>query len=190
MSRRMGPVNKLLLPFRGTTLVETTFRHLAEAGIGPVTVVTGHEADLVTERLKHSAARILHNPRYEEGMTTSIQAGVAVAPPHATGYMICPGDLPFILPQEYRQIASFFDTRLSQDPQAIVQAVFEGQAGHPVVFSAAHRAAILSLSYPEGCRPVVQAHLSALYPFAFATDHCVRDVDRQEEYTRYTHGEE
>jgi molybdenum cofactor cytidylyltransferase len=125
---------------------------------------------------------MVHNARYQEGMTTSIQAGVAAAPADAAGFMVCPGDLPLLSPEEYRLAADFFMECLREQPQVIVQPVYEQQPGHPVFFAAAYRADLLALSCPDGCRPILQANRSAVVPFTFPTDHCLRDVDTPEAY--------
>ena len=86
-SRRMGK-NKLLLPYKGRPLLAYVVGNILAAKLGSVIVVTGHEAELIGEALKGLPVKLVHNPRYEEGMTSSIQTGVAAAA-DGEGYMIC-----------------------------------------------------------------------------------------------------
>lgn len=50
-SRRMGRENKLLLPFRGGTIVEAAVRQVCAAPVDEVIVVTGHERGVVEQAL-------------------------------------------------------------------------------------------------------------------------------------------
>ena len=53
LSRRMGIENKLLLPFQGKTIVETTIDNLLAAQIGEIIVVVGHESEKVKAVLQN-----------------------------------------------------------------------------------------------------------------------------------------
>ncbi len=54
---RMGGPNKLLLPFRGRTVLETTLSELCASDIGPVYVVTGHLQESVAPVLEQFPVR-------------------------------------------------------------------------------------------------------------------------------------
>jgi CTP:molybdopterin cytidylyltransferase MocA len=51
LSRRMGEENKLLLPFGGATILETTLLNIIESQMGETLVVVGHEAEDVVRTL-------------------------------------------------------------------------------------------------------------------------------------------
>src|SRR6266566_1004111 len=97
-SRRMENKNKLLLPYKGKTVLVHTVENILSAGIEEVIVVTGHEAGLVQEAIRLLPVRTIHNPQHEAGMTGSIQAGVRAAT--GNGYMICLSDMVLITPEE------------------------------------------------------------------------------------------
>src|SRR5258706_1708260 len=86
-SRRMGNKNKLMLPYKGKTVLIHTVENILAAGFEEVIVVTGFESALVGKALRWLPVRFAHNPRFEEGMTGSIQTGVRAAT--GKGYMIC-----------------------------------------------------------------------------------------------------
>ncbi|MCA0424853.1 MAG: NTP transferase domain-containing protein, partial [Proteobacteria bacterium] len=70
-STRMG-ANKLLAQYRGKPLV----RHVAEAGlaagVGPVTVVTGHQAEAIRAALEGLPVSFVHNADFASGMASSL----------------------------------------------------------------------------------------------------------------------
>ncbi|MBL7818294.1 MAG: nucleotidyltransferase family protein [Saprospiraceae bacterium] len=190
LSRRMGVENKLLLPFGDKTIVETTIQQILNAQIGEVIVVVGYEAEKLNSIFKNyplshrsSPNSIVENPDYEQGMTTSIKAGVNAASISTKGYMICLSDMVLIQPEEYRFLAERFFEILETDEMAIVQPVFKGERGNPVLFSHFYKKDILETVDTEGCRSVVQAHKNHLYLVEMPSQHILQDIDFQEDYT-------
>ena len=195
LSNRMGNENKLLLSFQGKTILETTISNILEAGIGEVIVVVGHEAEKVKAVLKNYPLSIIENLDYQKGMTTSIQAGIrstqnSKPKTHNAGYMICLSDMVLIEPYEYQLLAQQF--LLRADEKAIIQPVFKGKRGNPVIFSSFYKNAILetedtdgtSRDNREGCRSVVQAHKKHVKLVEMPTNHVLQDIDFKEDYER------
>ena len=187
LSRRMGIKNKLLLPFQGKTIVETTIDNLLAAQIGEIIVVVGHESEKVKAVLQNyllpkesGQVRIVENFDYEKGMTTSIQAGIRAA--QNTHYMVCLSDMVLIRPDEYRFLATQFFDFLEHDPQTIVQPTFENQRGNPVIFSNFYKKDILETTDTEGARSVVQKYKNHLKLVEMPTNSVLQDVDFKEDY--------
>jgi molybdenum cofactor cytidylyltransferase len=182
MSRRMEGPNKLLLPFDGKTLLEATLSNLLAAAIGQIVVVIGHEGNLIRPLLRDPSLRIVENAAYKSGMTTSIQTGVQAAEDEKEGFIICLSDMPLITPEQYRLLAAAFKANKQTDKYTIVQPVFRGERGNPVIFSAEYRAAILQSDYPEGCKPIVQAHRGHVIGLEMPDDAILLDADTPEAY--------
>ena len=187
LSRRMGVENKLLMPFCGKTMVETTLDNILAAEIGEIVVVVGHEAEKVKAVLKNDPLSIIENLDYEKGMTTSIQTGVRATHnskliTHNSAYMICLSDMVLIEPEEYQFLAEQFFEYLKQDKQAIVQPIFKGKRGNPVIFSHFYEKDILETTDTEGCRAVIQKYKKHVRFVEMPTDHVLQDVDFREDY--------
>ncbi len=209
MSRRMGKENKLLLPLAGKTMLETTIGNLMEAGIDglSILVVTGHEAERVRAAIQHLPVMIIHNPSYEQGMTSSIQAGVraAVSPTDTgraitqlpgtvradeeksipDGYMICLADMPWIKSADYALLAAAFRTRSVQDPKFICLPGYGPNQGNPVIFSSFYRHEILACENPEGCRDIVRANGRSVYRVMMPDDTILKDIDGPDDYRSF-----
>ena len=71
LSQRMGAVNKLLLQYKGKTIIETTLTNILASGIKEIIVITGHEAEKVKGVIQYLPVLIIDNPNYAKGMTTS-----------------------------------------------------------------------------------------------------------------------
>ena len=182
LSRRMGIENKLLLPFQGKTIIETTIANILKADIGEVIVVVGHEAEKVKAVIENYPLSIIENPDFEMGMTTSIQTGIRTSPNSA--YMICLSDMVLIEPEEYRFLVQQFLESYKQDEKVIVLPVFEGKRGNPVIFSSFYKKDILDTTDTEGCRSVVQVHKKHVKLIEMPTNHILQDVDFKEDYER------
>ena len=189
LSNRMETENKLLLPFQGKTILETTLSNILEADIGEVIVVVGHEAEKVKAVLKNYSIIIVENLDYHKGMTTSIQTGILATQnsklkTQNSGYMICLSDMVLIEPYEYRLLAQQFLDFYKQDEKVIIQPVFKKKRGNPVIFSSFYKNVILETEDTEGCRSVVQAHKKHVKLVEMPTNHVLQDVDFIEDYKR------
>jgi len=74
-SSRMGQ-NKLLLAHDGTSLLRRAAKAALDAGLTPVIVVLGHEADRARAELAGLSCETVVNPRYEDGIVTSLHTGL------------------------------------------------------------------------------------------------------------------
>lgn len=182
LSRRMGVENKLLLPLGDKTIVETTIENILAANIGQVIVVVGHESQKLKTLLEKYPLSIIENPDYEQGMTTSIKAGIRAAQENTEGYMICLSDMILIEPNEYQFLAKSFLEALKIDEKAIIQPIFQEKRGNPVIFSTFYKNAILETTDTEGCRSVVQAYKNSVKLVEMTTNHILQDIDFREDY--------
>ena len=140
-STRMAPANKLLLPFRGTTLVEHMVDVLARSRVGETIVVLGHQAERVRPLLAGRPIRIAEAPDHAEGMAASIRAGLACVSHHSAGAMVCLTDLPLLEPAEIDRLIAAFE---GAGDKSIVIPRHQGQRGNPVLFSLRHREEVLA----------------------------------------------
>lgn len=178
---RMGGPNKLLLPFRGRSVLETTLSGLCAADIGPVFVVAGHQRELVAPIVAQFPVQEVFNPEFQTGMTGSIQAGVRAAQA-GQGYMICLADMPMITAAAYQLLADHFLSHLAEDERAILLPRFGEIKGNPVIFAAAYRDDILNHPEPEGCRGIVQANTTHVRWVDMPDNSVLRDLDTPEDY--------
>lgn len=122
-SSRMGQP-KALLPLGGTTLVERLLA-LFDRFCEQTVVVTGaHHAEIAAIV---PASRLIFNPRFEDGMFSSLQCGLA-ALPAAQRLLFSPVD--------FAAVSSNTLQRLFAAPlQPVVKPRFAGKSGHPVLLS-------------------------------------------------------
>ena len=151
-STRMGGPNKLLLPLGGKPVVA----HAVEAALAsrarPVVVVTGHQADAVTEALAGYDVRAIDNPDYATGLASSLKAGVRAVSDDADGALILLGDMPAITPGLLDRLIEAF---LERPDATAALPVREGQRGNPVLLGRALFPKVLQLEGDEGARRII-----------------------------------
>jgi molybdenum cofactor cytidylyltransferase len=127
-----GRRNKLLarLP-DGQTIVAAAARALCSV-LDHVAVVVPSKSALLEAALSDLPVRLIRNARADEGMGASIATGITeleAAFPHARGWLIALGDMPFVAPATILTISG------AVGPQGrIVAAGHGGRRGHPVAF--------------------------------------------------------
>jgi molybdenum cofactor cytidylyltransferase len=149
-SSRMGS-NKLLLRFDGKTVIE----HILDRLVNYETiVVTGHCPEDIEPIIKEYGARIVHNPYYEQGMTTSFQAGLRAIDEDVEAVFMVLSDTfgfkPSLLIEMELKMASTVDL--------IVSPVYDGKRGHPVLIAYELFQEFLNLSGEETMKDVVLRH--------------------------------
>jgi molybdenum cofactor cytidylyltransferase len=76
LSSRMG-VQKLLLPWKGKTVIEMVVDTMILSRITEIVVVTGRDAEQIASTLKSKPVQIIYNPDFANGnMVTSLNTGL------------------------------------------------------------------------------------------------------------------
>lgn len=157
--RRLGGRPKALLPHRGRPLVEHAIAVLRAGGCARVHVVLGARADAVRERAELSGCVLVDNPEWEEGMGSSLRAGLgSLAGTGARAALVSLVDQPGIGPQAVARVLGAYTS-----PASLAAAAYAGQRGHPVLFGAGHWSGIAAAAVgDQGARAYLKAHEDAV----------------------------
>lgn len=181
-SRMQGP-NKLLLELDGKTVIQHTYEQLARSEVDEIIVVTGRDETLVRKCLFiRPVDKFIHNAQFEQGMTTSIQAGVRVATNEA--YMICLADMPLLTAGNYKDVINAFKQVYPEDQRAILTPLVNGKRANPVVFSSYYQQAILSHRQKEGCRDIVLGNINHRVEYISENPAYLQDLDTPEDFKK------
>ena len=176
-----GPATKLVAQLDGKPLV----RHVAEAALAsraaPVIVVTGHAKEVVRAALEGLPLTFTHNRAYASGLASSLQQGLASAPPDCDGALVMLGDMPLVSPQIIAQLIDAFERNPSTKAVAPVR---EGQRGNPVLLSRALFPAVAALSGDVGARALLAAAQGEIIEVAVASRAVTFDVDTPDALTQ------
>ena len=154
-STRMGR-NKLLLDLEGEPVVRRTAQRMVAAGLDPVIVVLGHEAELVRRALGDVAARIqlVVNADYLRGVNSSLKAGIASLPETVGAAVVVLADMPFVTSDMLSALVTQY--RASSAPLVISD--YDGVNAPPMLYDRSLFVELLTME-GEGCgRAVVKRH--------------------------------
>ena len=180
LSRRMG-TNKLFLDFEDKPIVQHVLYKIAQSNADEVVVVSSEVSIDRLHKMIDPTWKLIDNPDYETGMTSSIQKGVANANSD-NGLMICLADQPLITVEDYNQCIDIYADESLRDGKIIVVPFAGNKKGNPVIFSPFYRQDILDHSEPEGCKEIIQMNKSHVVRVAIKNEGILNDVDTPESY--------
>lgn len=151
-SSRFGERNKLLADLAGEPLVRHAARTLLDAGLAEVVAVVGYEAGAVRSALADLDVRVVRNPDYETGLSTSLARGVAAATERdADAAVFLPGDMPDVDPATVALLVDAYRAGLG----TALAAACDGRRGNPVLFDRRHFEELLAVEGDVGGRSVL-----------------------------------
>ena len=180
-SSRMGS-NKLLFELNGESVLRGAARRALAGGLAPLFVVLGHQADRVRQELEGLPCHTVVNPDYEQGINTSLKAGVAALPEDVQGAMVMLSDMPFVTPEMLAGLIARY--RSSTAPLAISD--YEGVNAPPMLYDRCLFGELLAMT-GEGCgRQVVKRHRHEAEVLAWPAA-ALADLDVPDDYARLKH---
>ncbi len=146
---------KLLARVHGVPIVATAARTLAPL-VDRLIVVVGSEAQAVTDALAGIDATLVENPRWADGLSTSLAAGVEAAPKETKAVIVALGDQPGIDPAVVRKVIA----RWRETGRPIVSTRYRGNRGHPVLLGCSVFGEVGAISGDVGARSLMERDAS------------------------------
>ncbi len=170
---------KQALPWNGETLAAHAARMALDAGLDPVIVVLGYQAESVEKSLVGLPVHTVFNSDYEAGQSTSLCKGLEALPARTGAAVFLLADQPLITAKILRTIVQAH--RQSFAPACVP--VFEGRRGNPVLFDKALFRELKEMRGDTGGRELLDKYAGAVVKVP--SDYVVLlDIDTPEEYER------
>jgi molybdenum cofactor cytidylyltransferase len=153
-SRRLGRPKQLLM-HGGETLIERAIRLANEAGAMPIITVLGAHHEIIRAAIAHSDINYIINREWEQGIASSIHAGIAeldAVAQDAPGVLILSCDQPRLTVEHLRGLMDAFS---AQTETAIVASSYAGAHGVPAVFPRSVFPELLALRGDKGARALL-----------------------------------
>jgi molybdenum cofactor cytidylyltransferase len=176
-SKRMGRP-KMLLPWKGTTILETVVHTALASSVDRVLVVLGPEQEQISQLLSPFPVETVHNPDFRMGMLSSVKVGFAALPGEARAGIVLLGDQPFVSAGVIDRLCA----ASAGSPGSIMLPVYEGRRGHPVLIPAAFRDEIPLLSDAVGLRELIHRHEEKILEIEVEEEDVLLDIDDPEAY--------
>ena len=148
-STRFG-ADKLTAKLHGKAVVRLSMRALSP--LDAVYVVVPPAADAITQALSRLDVRFVINLARDEGMASSIRAGVAALDPDVEAVVVALGDQPLTSPEVTEALR---DRWARGGVSAVVPMYADGQ-GHPVLFDRTCFADLATLRGDRGARELLR----------------------------------
>jgi molybdenum cofactor cytidylyltransferase len=176
MSRRMGSP-KQLLRIGGETILERTLRNVRASNVSEIVLVLGHAAESVEKTIATGDLKIVRNPDYQQGMGTSLRAGVAAADAAAHAALIVLADQPWVVSETLnRLIASHQESK-----QQIIIPMYRGFRGNPVLLDRSVFPEVQALEGDVGCRAIFGDHTENILKLEVDDPGILLDIDSRDD---------
>jgi len=176
-SKRMGKL-KQLMPLGKSTLLEQAIDNLLNSSVDETIVVVGHKAEEITKRIAARPVKIVINPDYREGMSTSIIAGLILADPRSQAIMLALGDQPLVASRTINQLIEAFNSQ----NKGIAVPTYQGRRGHPIIFDIKYKAELFKLKGDIGGREIIRNHPKDVLKVDVDSESVVSDIDTEDDY--------
>ena len=183
MGTRMGGT-KVVRPVAGKPMVERVVDAALASRLADTVVVVGHEAAGVRAVLEGRPVRVLDNPSFAEGMSTSVRAALLAVGPDYDAAMFLLADQPFVTAGLIDRLLEAF----AATGKPIVRPEVDGRPGNPVLFSARLFPELLRETGDRGGRDVVRRHAGEVCLVAVDDPRACLDIDSLEEYESVRNG--
>jgi molybdenum cofactor cytidylyltransferase len=176
MSKRMGEPKQLLRAGENT-LLETALKTVRQSHADEVILVLGFAAEEIQRSISAHDLKVVVNEGFQEGMGSSLRAGISAVDPQAQAAIIMLADQPFVLPATLdRLIERHRDAR----PQIVIP-TYKGFRGNPVLLDRSVFREIASLKGDIGCRAIFGKHTEDIDKLPLDDPGILLDVDTRED---------
>ncbi|MGH4124530.1 MAG: molybdenum cofactor cytidylyltransferase [Clostridium sp.] len=173
-SRRMGK-NKLLLKYRGKSLIERTIETIEKCGFSEV-ILVGREEEIIKTGNRYGLA-VVKNQNANKGISESIKLGVMQAV-QTDGYMFFTADQPFLDVDTVKGLIREF----IQNPSYIIVPRCDSRRGNPVIFPYSFKEDFLQLQGDIGGKLIINKNLDKVKFVEISDSWGLFDVDTNENY--------
>jgi molybdenum cofactor cytidylyltransferase len=176
-ARRFGQT-KQLLDNHGQPFVRNVAKTALASGLSPVVVVTGANAEAVETAIYDLPVTILRNPVWQNGQSSSIQAGVNVLPARTGAAIFLLADQP----QVTSTVIEALTEKHAQSLASILAPLVASQRANPVLFDRTTFPDLMSLTGDLGGRAIFSKYQVIYLPWQ--DERLLLDVDTPKDLER------
>lgn len=151
-------------------------RIILSGDVDPLYVVLGHSGKDIQSAIIEKNIRVIHNPDWEKGISSSIRAGISALPIENEAVIIFIVDQPFLSSD---LISGFITQYHSANPDILVTRV-KNQYCHPVLFSRKYYSDLLKLEGDEGGKEIFTRENNNF--FEWEDDKLMLDIDTEDDF--------
>ncbi|NLE44165.1 MAG: HAD-IIA family hydrolase [Chloroflexi bacterium] len=169
---------KHLLDWDGRPLIAHVTDTALSAGLSPVVVVLGHQGRKGLAVLGNRPIRAVTNWRWQQGISTSVQTGLAALSPDTRAALFLQCDQPLVT----RDLVQALVARFDETQAPIVCPTYDGEYRSPVLFAARLFAELADIRGDVGGKAVMRRHPDEIATVQVSDPSVLADVDTPAEY--------
>ncbi len=171
--------SKPLLDFGGMPLLSRLLEECRQSLVDAVVVVLGHEKERILQQVDFSGARVVENPNYKSGQTSSFQTALEAMDPETEAFLNLPVDHPLVT---HREIDALIQAYRNRKDQTIFIPTVDEQEGRPVLFDISLRQEILALDPEHPVNGIIEKFRDSLVHIPVDNPYILKDMDTPEDY--------
>lgn len=156
-STRLGQP-KQLVRLAGRPVLHTVVSNAVAVAGNAVTVVLGAHAQALTRLLAYSPASVVVNRHWQEGMASSLRAGLAAIPSTCSAALILLGDQIAVTADDLKRLVNAWNGH----DTVIAASVYTGHVGVPAIFPYWCFTELRELRGDRGARMILERHAHRL----------------------------
>ncbi len=145
----MGTV-KQVLHLDGRPLLQHVLDNVRASEVEEIVLVLGFAAEAIQREIETENVRVVINRNYQQGMGTSLRAGLSAVDPQAGAALIVLADQPFVRSATLDQLIAEHQRSKAQ----IVIPTYRGFRGNPVLLDRSVFPEVMALDADVGCRAI------------------------------------
>lgn len=143
-------------------------------------LVLGYKASRILSSINPDGFRVVENPDWDDGMSTSLKKGVSETPERSSGFTFFLGDMPLVHPRITTRVLE-----KAADGASIVAPVFQGERGFPVYLHGKWRAQLLAdVSGDQGARKIIRQNRENLTQIKTKDRGVIMDLNQKSDLAR------
>jgi molybdenum cofactor cytidylyltransferase len=174
LSSRMGSP-KQFIKINNETLIRRAVVTAAKSGAGNIFVVVGSSAETMRSELKGLRVNIIDNSKFNDGIASSIVAGIKGLPDESRSALIMTCDQPLITEHDLNELIKMFNSALCP----IAAMTYKGVVGVPALFDVSVYPELLNLKGNLGAKAIIQRYADDVA--TYTCPHAATDCDTPED---------
>jgi molybdenum cofactor cytidylyltransferase len=173
----MGTV-KQLLRMDDRPLLQHVLDNVRASEVKDIILVLGSSAEAIRRGIDARDVRMVFNENYQQGMGTSLKAGLSAVDSETQAALIVLADQPFVRPATLDQLIA--EHRRSR-PQIVIP-TYRGFRGNPVLLDRSVFLEVMALGGDIGCRAIFGDHPQGILKVPVDDVGILLDIDRQGDF--------
>jgi len=173
----MGTV-KQVLRLDGRSLLQHVLDNVRASGVKDIILVLGFAAEAIRREIEAENVRVVVNQNYQQGMGTSLSAGLSAVDPQAGAALMVLADQPFVRPATLDRLIAEHRRSNAQ----IVIPTYRGFRGNPVLLDRSVFPEVIALDADMGCRAIFGDHPDGIVKVPVDDVGVLLDIDRKSDF--------